>query len=65
MVRDTQCEFSNDKSEEEFARELSRRKRVEIEFARFCAKKSDDMLDFFNYHHEDIAEFLGYDRTTE
>ena len=63
MVRDLKCEYAWELSEEDFIREIEKRNNIDIHFARFFAKKSDGRFGQFKYNHEDIAEFLGYERS--
>ena len=42
--------------------EISDRSNIDIEFARFFAKKSNEGYGVFKYHHNDAAEILGYNR---
>ncbi len=46
----------------EFIVEIEKNHSIDIDFARFFAKKTDPRFGQFNYNHEDIANFLGYDR---
>ena len=63
MVRDLRCEYALDLSEEDFIREIEKRNNIDIHFARFFAKKSDGRFGQFKYNREDIADFLGYERS--
>ena len=63
LIKDMKTEYALDLSEEEFVNEIQKRNSIDLDFARFFAKKGHDRYGQFKYHHEDIAAFLGYDRS--
>jgi len=62
LIKDMKTEYAFDMSEEEFVSEIQKRKTIDLDFARFFAKKGHERYGQFKYHHEDIADFLGYDK---
>ena len=63
LIKDMKTEYAFDMSEEEFVSEIQKRKTIDLDFARFFARKGHERYGQFKYHHEDIAAFLGYDRS--
>ena len=49
-------------TDNEFIMEIAKNQSIDIDVARFFAKKTASRFGQFNYYHEDVAKFLGHDR---